>query len=176
MYFNINSMDFIIDSSSGTNSNIISGLSDNIVYNSILLSSSNNLQSNIIITSNYASNISNVLLINYNSLNTTTSNYASNISNVLTIRDATNLINTSNYASNISNVLINNINTKQPTLTAATTLLGVGSSISALDYSKITLNKPSTFPADMTNIYNKTEINNISNLNSNYTTSKSFRS
>jgi hypothetical protein len=34
-------MEFIVDnSSSGTNSNIITGLSDNIVYNSTLLSSS----------------------------------------------------------------------------------------------------------------------------------------
>ena len=63
---------------------------------------------------------------------------------------------------------------------AGTNLLGVGSAISALDYNKITLNKPtnfqsdwtstiinkpSTFPADMTNIYNKTEVNNISVLN-----------
>ena len=100
---------------------------------------------------------------------------------------------TSNYVSNISNVLINNINTKQPILTAATTLLGVGSSISALDYNKITVNKPSFFPADwnstvankptyfqtdwnttITNkpstfpvdtivYYNKTEVNNLLN-------------
>ena len=107
---------------------------------------------------------------------------------------------TSNYISNISNILINNINTKQNILTASTNILGIGSSISALDYAKITLNKPanfqsdwtstvtnkptnfqsdwlstvinkpSTFPADMTNIYNKTEVNTISNNNSNYTT------
>ena len=41
------------------------------------------------------------------------------------------------------------LNAKQATLTAATTLLGIGSNITALDYTKITLNKPSTFPADM---------------------------
>ena len=85
---------------------------------------------------------------------------------------------TSNYVSNISNVLINNINTKQPILTAATTLLGVGSSISALDYNKITVNKPSFFPADWNSTisnkpstfpvdtsvyYNKTEVNNLLN-------------
>ena len=49
------------------------------------------------------------------------------------------------------------LNAKQNTLTAATTLLGVGSSISALDYNKITLNVPPTFPPTMTNIYSKTE-------------------
>jgi hypothetical protein len=85
---------------------------------------------------------------------------------------------TSNYVSNISNLLINNINTKQATLTSATNLLGVGSAITDIDYNKITINKPTnfqsdwnstvvnkppTFPADMTNIYNKTEVNNISN-------------
>jgi hypothetical protein len=68
---------------------------------------------------------------------------------------------TSNYVSNISNLLINNINTKQATLTAATNLLGVGTAITAIDYNKITVNKPSTFPADMTNIYSKTETNNL---------------
>ena len=102
---------------------------------------------------------------------------------------------TSNYTSNISNILNTKIDTKQDTLTALTNLLGVGSAISALDYNKITLNKPidfqanwnttitnkptnfqsdwnstiinkpSTFPADMTNIYNKSEVNNISVLN-----------
>ncbi len=81
------------------------------------------------------------------------------------------------------------INTKQLTLTAATNLLGVGSAITAIDWTKITLNrptnfqsdwtstvinrptnfqadwlttvinKPTTFPADMTNIYTKTETN-----------------
>ncbi len=64
---------------------------------------------------------------------------------------------TSNYVSNVSNLLITNINTKQATLTAATNLVGIGSAITALDYNKITINKPSVFPADMTNIYSKTE-------------------
>ena len=76
---------------------------------------------------------------------------------------------TSNYVSNISNILDNKINTKQNILTAATNLLGIGSSISALDYNKITLNVPSTFPPTMTDIYSKTESDNISNANSNYT-------
>ena len=48
----------------------------------------------------------------------------------------------SNYVSNISNLLINNINTKQATLTSATNLLGVGSAITDIDYNKITINKP----------------------------------
>ena len=85
-----------------------------------------------------------------------------------------------------SNELVNGLATKQDTLTANTNLLGVGSSISALDYGKITLNvptyfptswanvaskptdfqanwnttvtnKPSVFPPDMTYIYNKTD-------------------
>ena len=50
---------------------------------------------------------------------------------------------------------------KQATLTAGTSLLGVGSAISALDYNKITLNLPSTFPPTMTNIYSKTETDNL---------------
>jgi hypothetical protein len=98
----------------------------------------------------------------------------------------------SNYVSNISNLLINNINTKQPTLTSATNLLGVGSAITDIDYNKITINKPTnfqsdwnstvvnkppTFPADMTNIYNKTEVNTLSNsvllLSSNFTSNTS---
>jgi hypothetical protein len=83
---------------------------------------------------------------------------------------------TSNYVIGTSNTLQTKINLKQDTLTAATNLLGVGSAITALDYTKITLNKPtdfqanwnttvinkpSVFPADMTNIYSKTETNNL---------------
>jgi len=89
---------------------------------------------------------------------------------------------TSNYVSNISNLLINNINTKQATLTSATNLLGVGSAITDIDYNKITINKPTnfqsdwnstvvnkppTFPADMTNIYNKGETNTLLNAKQN---------
>jgi hypothetical protein len=70
---------------------------------------------------------------------------------------------TSNYVSNISNLLINNINTKQNILTSANNLLGIGSAITAIDYNKITLNKPSTFPADMADIYTKTETDNLLN-------------
>ncbi len=53
--------------------------------------------------------------------------------------------------------------TKQNTLTAATNLLGIGSSITALDWDKITLNKPSTFPPTMTSIYTKTETDGLLN-------------
>jgi hypothetical protein len=65
------------------------------------------------------------------------------------------------YTSNLydgfatSNYVISNVNLKQNVLTAATTLLGVGSSISALDYNKITLNKPTNFQTD----WNSTIIN-----------------
>ena len=88
----------------------------------------------------------------------------------------------SNFTTQQSNILntniINSANTKQNILTGATNLLGIGSSITALDYTKITLNKPtnfqsdwnstiinkpSTFPADMTTIYTKTETNNLLN-------------
>ena len=61
----------------------------------------------------------------------------------------------SNMLSNVSNLLINNINTKQPILTAATNLLGVGSAITAIDWTKITLNKPTDFQAN----WNTTVIN-----------------
>jgi hypothetical protein len=54
-----------------------------------------------------------------------------------------------------SNTLNTKINTKQDILTAGTTLLGVGSAISALDWNKITLNKPT--------IYTQTETNNLLN-------------
>jgi len=75
---------------------------------------------------------------------------------------------TSNYVISNSNILNTKINTKQDTLTAATNLLGVGSSISALDYNKITINKPSFFPADWgstiankPSLYTQTEVNNL---------------
>jgi hypothetical protein len=48
------------------------------------------------------------------------------------------------------------LSAKQATLTAATNLLGIGSAITALDYDKITINKPSVFPADLSTVYTKT--------------------
>ena len=62
---------------------------------------------------------------------------------------------TSNFVSNVSNALRSAINTKQDTLTAATNLLGVGTSITAIDYNKISVNKPTNFQAD----WNSTIIN-----------------
>jgi len=54
-----------------------------------------------------------------------------------------------------SNTLKTFIDTKQNTLTGSTTLLGVGSSITALNYNNITLNLPSTFPSDWSTLANK---------------------
>ena len=54
-----------------------------------------------------------------------------------------------------SNTLNTKINLKQDTLIAGTNLLGVGSAITALDWNKITLNKPT--------IYTQTETNNLLN-------------
>jgi hypothetical protein len=73
-----------------------------------------------------------------------TSNYANTLST-----------NNSNYTRIASNILKANIDTKQDTLTAATTLLGVGTSITAIDYTKVSINKPTNFQAD----WNSTIIN-----------------
>ena len=56
------------------------------------------------------------------------------------------------------------VNLKQDLLTASTNLLGVGSSISALDYNKITLNKPTNFQSD----WNSTIINKPTNFQSDW--------
>ena len=72
--------------------------------------------------------------------------------------------------------------TKQNTLTAATNLLGIGSSVTAINWNNITLNRPTIFPTDwasvsgkpttfnpdLTNIYTKTEVNNIATLTNFY--------
>jgi hypothetical protein len=107
--------------------------------------------------------------------------------NIITKIDS-NLIFSSNYTFYSSNSLNNLINEKQNTLTSATQLLGSGSLITSIDYNKISLNKPTNFQADWTSTiinkptyfnpdpsiyYNKTEVSNISNLNSNYTTGTS---
>ena len=84
-----------------------------------------------------------------------------------------------------SNTLKTFIDTKQNTLTGSTTLLGIGSSITALNYNNITLNLPSTFPSDwstlankpttfnpdLTNVYTKSQVDNISTLTNFYTKS-----
>ena len=97
-----------------------------------------------------------------------------------------NILNTCNYLPKSGGTLTGTLNAVilqeggtnlsakyQSLLTASTNLLGVGSSITAIDYNKITLNKPSVFPADMTNIYNKTEVNTFINNSSNYTSNTS---
>jgi hypothetical protein len=87
------------------------------------------------------------------------------------------------------------VNLKQDLLTASTVLLGIGSNLSALDYNKITLNKPTNFQSDWNStiinkptnfqsdwnstiinkpvIYTQTEVNNISNSCANFTISSS---
>ena len=50
---------------------------------------------------------------------------------------------------------------------------GVGSFITELDYNNITLNKPTTFPPTMTNIYSKTETDNFLNAKQNNLTFQS---
>ena len=101
------------------------------------------------------------------------SNYANRLSS-----------NNSNYTREASNVLRGLINNKQDTLTASTNLSGIGTAITAIDYNKISvnkptnfqadwnttiINKPSTFAADMTDIYNKLAVNNLITNSSNYT-------
>jgi hypothetical protein len=52
------------------------------------------------------------------------------------------------------------VNLKQDLLTSSTILLGIGSNLSALDYNKITLNKPTNFQSD----WNSTIINKPTNF------------
>ena len=82
------------------------------------------------------------------------------------------LIDFANFATDSE--LTNGLALKQNNLTETTNLVGIGSNITNLDYNKITLNKPSTFPADMTNIYNKTEINTLLNAIQNTQTAETF--
>jgi len=77
---------------------------------------------------------------------------------------------TSNSVYITSNTLNTKINTKQDTLTAGTNLLGVGTAITAIDYNKITINKPTNFQSDWNStiinkptIYTQTETNNLLN-------------
>ena len=92
-------------------------------------------------------------------------------------------LNNSNYTTQTSNVLRGLINTKQDTLTAETNILGIGSSISALDYAKITLNKPTNFQADWNTtisnkpiIYTQTETNTLLNAKQNTLTASTILS
>jgi hypothetical protein len=84
---------------------------------------------------------------------------------------------------NTSNALKTFIDNKQDTLTASTSLIGNGGSITAINWNNVTtnkptnfqadwnttiINKPSTFPPDLTNVYTKTEVNNITTLTNFY--------
>jgi hypothetical protein len=96
-----------------------------------------------------------------------------------------------------SNTLLTNINNKQDTLTASTVLLGNGGSITNINWNNIAQNKPTTFASDwstlankptafasdwstlankpttfnpdLTNIYSKTQVDNITTLANFYT-------
>lgn len=84
---------------------------------------------------------------------------------------------------NTSNTLKTFIDNKQDTLTASTSLIGNGGSITAINWNNITtnkptnfqadwnttiINKPTTFNPDLTNVYTKTEVNNITTLTNFY--------
>ena len=61
------------------------------------------------------------------------------------------------------------LNGKQNTLISTCNILGIGSLITSLDWNNISLNKPSIFPAVMTDIYTKTEVIGLSTLTNYYT-------
>ena len=60
----------------------------------------------------------------------------------------------------------NDLSTKQNLLDASTNLLGIGTSISALNYNNITLNKPTNFQSD----WNSTIINKLTYFQSDWST------
>jgi hypothetical protein len=137
--------------------------------------SSSNYASNIsnvlnINSSNYASNISNILNINSsnyasnisNVLNVNSSNYASNISNII-------IINSSNYASNISNIL--NINSSNYASNISN-ILNINSSNYASNISNVLNINSSNYASNISNVLNinssnyASNISNILNINS----------
>ena len=147
-------------------------------YHSALRQFSNNFN-----TSNTSSNISANFNNIYNKYDLTIYSTSQQLSNTFNKIFNSNLINlnnaekaftdSSNYTYNTSNIILNYINDsnlsinnqlelKQNNLTASTNLLGIGSSITQLDWNKITLNKP-----DLT-IYNSWSKsgNDIYNFNS----------
>ncbi len=118
--------------------------------------------------SKIGSNIYNTSLGNIGIGTTNTNGYKLNISGSLnssSLYQNGTQIDFSSYATNTA--LTNGLAAKQNNLTALTNLVGIGSAITELDYNKITLNKPTTFPAIMTDIYNKTETNNLLNAKQN---------
>jgi hypothetical protein len=75
---------------------------------------------------------------------------------------------TGTYNSIISQTDLNTaLALKQNILTASTNLVGIGSSITQLNWNNITLNRPTTFAPIMTNIYSKTETNTLTNAKQN---------
>ena len=113
-------------------------------------------------TSNYTLNTSNTLKGFIDGNLTTSSNYTLNTSNTLKSFIDGNLITSSNYTLNTSNNLKGFIDTKQPNLTASTTLSGIGSNLTLINYNTLS-NIPTTFNPDLTNIYNKSQTDTLLN-------------
>jgi hypothetical protein len=142
----MNTSNFNSSNYTTSTSNILQGIinTSNINSSNYTNSTSNILQGIIntsnINSSNYTTSTSNILQGIINTSNINSSNYTKYASNILQGIIITSNINSSNYTNSTSNILQGIINTKQATLTAATTLLGIGSNITALDYNKITIN------------------------------------
>ena len=146
--------------------NIISNTSNyaSNISNVIIRNTSNFTSGTAFNTSNYASNISNVIIQNSSNFTSgtafNTSNYASNISNII-------ITNTSNYASNISNVLLINYN-------SLNTNTNINTSNYASNISNIIITNTSNYASNISNVllinYNSLNINtsnyasNISNV------------
>jgi hypothetical protein len=171
-------MNFNADSSTGNiiniptlNQNYI-GLVYSNVFQSSNVSTSNYASnvSNVIIrnTSNYASNVSNVIITNTsnyasnvsNVIITNTSNYASNVSNVI-------ITNTSNYASNVSNVIIRNTTNYASNVS---NVIITNTSNYASNVSNVIIRNTSNYASNVSNVIItslNTNINNTSNYASN---------
>jgi hypothetical protein len=123
--------------------------------------------SNVIITntSNYASNISNVLLNTFNISNLNNSNYSSNISNVLLTTFNISNLNNSNYASNISNVLLTNISLNNSNYASdISNVLLTTFNISNFNTSNYASNISNVLLTNLTNnYYNKTSTDTLLN-------------
>jgi hypothetical protein len=81
---------------------------------------------------------------------------------------------TSNVLSNVllnyitSNTLSNILTLKQDKLVSTSLLYGDGGNISGINWNNITLNKPTTFNPDLTNIYTKSQVDGIATLTNFY--------
>ena len=161
-----------IDLSDYYNKSEINNIS-NVLLTNISKNSSNYASnvSNVIIrnSSNYSSNISNIIIIN-------SSNYASNISNILNINSSnyssniSNVIirNSSNYASNISNVLninlTNYINTNILNLTNYTNTNILNTSNYASNISNVIIINSSNYASNISNVLLINTSNYASNI------------